>query len=46
MYIPPIPEKKSMGNKEDVFVEKRKYLLDQFLKGLCIYPYMASCPEV
>jgi len=32
ILIPPIPSKKFSGNKEDRFVEERKYFLNQFLK--------------
>lgn len=32
IFIPPIPSKKYSGNKEDRFVEERKYFLNQFLK--------------
>jgi len=41
-----MPQKQAMGNMEDHLIEKRKYILDQFLKGLCEYDYLASTPEV
>ena len=35
MYIPPIPPKKALGNKNDKFLEERKYFLERFLKLTC-----------
>ena len=35
-----------MGNKDEPFVEERKYFLNQFLKQLCGQRYLASTPEV
>jgi hypothetical protein len=46
LVIPPIPPKKTTNNKEDIFVEERRYFLDQFLQKLCATPYLASTPEI
>ena len=35
LYIPPVPGKQFSGNKEESFVEERRYFLDVFLKRLC-----------
>ena len=31
---------------DDDTIEKRKFILNEFLKGLCGYRYLASTPEV
>lgn len=31
VYVPPIPPKKAIGNKDDKFVEERKHFLERFL---------------
>lgn len=31
VYVPPIPPKKAIGNKEDKFLEERKHFLERFL---------------
>ena len=46
LYIPPVPGKKFNGNKEEFFVEERRYFLDLFLKRICQQKYLASTPEV
>lgn len=46
LVIPPIPPKKTTNNKEEIFVEERRYFLDQFLQKLCGTPYLASTPEI
>jgi len=46
IFIPPIPPKKATGNTDDLFVQERGYFLDQFLKKLCQYQYLACTPEV
>jgi sorting nexin-1/2 len=35
LYVPPIPEKKTMGKTEGLFVEERQFFLDRFLKEVC-----------
>lgn len=46
LYVPPIPEKKAMGNKEGIFVEERLYFLDRFMKEVCHLPYLAESEEL
>ena len=40
LYVPPIPEKKSIGNTEDHFVEERRFFLDKFMKDIAGLPYL------
>jgi len=40
VYIPPIPEKKAIGNKEDRIVEDRKRFLDFFCKQVAKANYL------
>jgi len=46
LFIPPVPPKQATGNKEENFVEERKYFLDQFVKRIANTPYLACSPEV
>jgi hypothetical protein len=32
MYIPPIPSKKAIGNKNNAFIEERCFMLNMFIK--------------
>lgn len=45
MYIPAIPEKKALGNKEEGFVEERRSLLERFLKEISKYDYLVNSQE-
>lgn len=45
LYIPPIPQKKSVGNKEGMFVEERCYFLDKFIREICQLPYLYESIE-
>jgi sorting nexin-1/2 len=45
LYVPPIPEKKAMGNTEGLFVEERLYFLDRFMKEVCQLPYLYESEE-
>ncbi len=45
VYIPQIPEKKVMGNKDDKFVEERRLLLERFLKECAKYDYIINSRE-
>jgi sorting nexin-1/2 len=40
LYVPPIPEKKALGNTDDVFVQERMYFLDKFMKDIAGLPYL------
>jgi len=45
VYIPAIPEKKLMGNKDDKFVEERRALLERFMKELAKCEYLTQSVE-
>ena len=45
VYIPAIPEKKLMGNKDDKFVEERRALLERFMKELAKFDYLTQSRE-
>lgn len=45
VYIPAIPEKKMMGNKDDKFVEERRALLERFMKELAKFDYLTQSKE-
>ncbi len=45
VYIPAIPEKKLMGNKDDKFVEERRSLLERFIKELSKFEYLTQSKE-
>ena len=46
LFIPPVPEKKATGNKEDNFLVERRYFLDQFLRTICATYYLTRTPEI
>ena len=39
-YIPPIPPKKALGNKEDRVVEERWYMLNRFIQQVSKIEYL------
>lgn len=45
-YIPPIPQKKALGNKDSLFVKKRWYVLNRFVHGLCEIEYLWASKEL
>ena len=45
VYIPAIPEKKLVGNKDDKFVEERRSLLERFMKELAKFEYLTNSKE-
>jgi hypothetical protein len=45
IYIPPIPEKKLVGNNDDDFVEERRSLLERFMKECGKYDYVTHSKE-
>jgi sorting nexin-1/2 len=45
VYIPAIPEKKLMGNKDDNFVEERRALLERFMKEIAKFEYLTNSKE-
>jgi len=45
LYVPPIPSKKAIGNKEQVFVDERCFLLNMFIKQISRCPYLVESQE-
>jgi sorting nexin-1/2 len=45
VYIPAIPEKKLMGNKDDKFVEERRSLLERFMKEIAKFDFLVESKE-
>jgi hypothetical protein len=45
VYFPPIPPKKTVGNKEMKFVEERRYFLEQFLRKLALSDFILISEE-
>lgn len=45
VYIPAIPEKKLMGNKDDKFIEERRALLERFMKEIAKFDYLVQSRE-
>ncbi len=45
VYIPAIPEKKLMGNKDDKFVEERRALLERFMKEIAKFDHLTQSRE-
>jgi sorting nexin-1/2 len=45
LYVPPIPEKKAMGNTENEFVAERRFFLDKFMKDIAGLPYLYESQE-
>ena len=45
LYIPPLPEKKKIGNKSNQFVEERRYFLNKFMRDCCQLPYLFESQE-
>jgi hypothetical protein len=45
IFIPSLPEKKMIGNKDDNFVEERRNLLERFMKELSRFEFLIHCKE-
>lgn len=45
VYIPAIPEKKMMGNKDEKFIEERRALLERFMKEIAKQEYLVQSRE-
>jgi len=45
LYVPPIPEKKAMGNTDSGFVQERRFFLDKFMKDIAGLPYLYESQE-
>lgn len=46
LYVPPIPEKKAMGNTENFFVEERMFYLNKFMQDCGGIPYISESQEL
>lgn len=44
-YVPAIPEKSAVGDKEDAFVEQRRSLLEKFMRECGKYEYLIESKE-
>lgn len=45
LYIPEIPPKKAIGNKDSKFIEERRFMLEDFLHNLTRHKYLYSSDE-
>ena len=45
VYIPAIPEKKLVGNKDEKFIEERRALLERFMKEVAKFDYLTQSRE-
>jgi len=43
--VPSIPPKKTIGNKDLVFIQERRFYLEQFLRKLVRFPFIIHGPE-
>lgn len=43
--IPSVPPKKAIGNKDLVFIQERRFYLEQFLRKLTRFPFIINGPE-
>lgn len=46
LIIPPLPEKKMIGNLDSTFVEKRKEELESFLRVIATHPRLKFDPQL
>jgi hypothetical protein len=44
-YVPAIPEKQLLGDKEDGFVEERRQLLERFIRECAKYEFLIESKE-
>jgi hypothetical protein len=45
IYIPALPEKKMVGNKDAAFIEERRNLLERFMKDLARFDFLTDSKE-
>ena len=45
LYVPPIPHKKKIGNKDGDFIRERCFLLNLFIKQTARCPYLLESDE-
>ena len=43
--LPQVPPKKSMGNKEQVFIQERRFYLERYLRKLAKYDFIINSQE-
>jgi len=43
--IPQVPPKKSIGNKDVVFIQERRYYLERFLRKIACFEFIVESPE-
>lgn len=43
--IPSVPPKKTIGNKDLVFIQERRFYLEQFMRKLVRFPFIIHGPE-
>ena len=43
--LPPVPPKKTMGNKDMVFLQERRFYLERFLRKLSRYDFIINSQE-
>jgi hypothetical protein len=44
-YVPAIPSKKAVGNKDDKYIEHRRHFLQRFLRKISQLPYLLNSDE-
>jgi len=44
-YVPAIPSKKAVGNKDDKYIEHRRYFLQRFLRKIALLPHLLNSDE-
>ena len=42
IYVPGIPPKKAVGNKDIKFINERRFYLERFLKKMAQFPFMLN----
>jgi sorting nexin-1/2 len=45
LYVPALPPKKAVGNKDIRFVIERRYFLERFIKQISRYPFIVNQEE-
>ena len=45
ILLPQVPPKKSMGNKEQVFIQERRFYLERYLRKLAKYDFVINSQE-
>ena len=45
ILIPQIPKKKSIGNKDRVYLMERRFYLERFIRNLAKFDFLIESPE-